>query len=218
MGPKSYIDIADLTCKTSAGADCEYTATISAGSYDTLVSAIGAIESKIEKKPDVEPEVKSTINLVEKKLFAYFYKDGFKTSQKELIPDIKDVTIHQNHVVIVEFVDGTSEKAVLHPDDKFSIEQGISICITKRLVGGSAIYNKLVSRALKINKRNRLAEAKEEQEKVIRKERAKKYAEKKAARRAAKREEYINVIAEAIARGINSVVKTEEGDEHAKEE
>ena len=214
MGSNTYLTVSDLAV-SAIDTNYECVATIKGDSCSSIMEAINKIE---EKKPDVEPEVKSTINLVGKKLFAYFYKDGFKTSQKELIPDIKDVTVHQNHVVIVEFVDGTSEKAVLHPEDKFSIEQGISICITKRLVGGSAIYNKLVSRALKINKKNRLAEAKEEQEKVMRKERAKKHAEKKAARRAAKREEYISVIAEAIARGINSVVKTEEGDEREKEE
>jgi hypothetical protein len=186
---------------------------VSGTAYDAVKSIVKA---ELPKKPDVDPEVKSTINLIGNKLFAYLYKDGFKTSQKELIPDIKDVTIHQNHVVIVEFVDGTTEKAVLHPDDKFSIEQGISICITKRLIGGSAVYNKLIDRAMKIMKKNRLAEAKEKQEKEIRKERAKKYAAKKAARRAAKREEYIATIAEAIARGIAASVSNAEYDDIEK--
>lgn len=207
MKTNAYLTVNDLTLSTSACEAIECTATIQANSYDSMRDLINKIE---EKKPDVEPEVKSTINLVGKKLFAYFYKDGFKTSQKELIPDIKDVTIHQDHVVIVEFVDGTTEKAVLHPEDNFSIEQGISICITKRMVGGSAVYNKLISRALKTHKKNRLAEAKEAQEKEICKERAKKYAEKKAARRAAKREEYITTIAEAIARGIAMSVDSSE--------
>lgn len=213
MGTGTYLSVNDLTVDLSTDATCEYTATIQANSYGDIADAINKIQ---EKKPDVEPEVKSTINLVGKKLFAYFYKDGFKKSQKELIPDIKDVTIHQNHVVIVEFVDGTTEKAVLHPDDKFSIEQGISICITKRLIGGSAVYNKLIDRAMKIMKKNRLAEAKEKQEKEIRKERAKKYAAKKAARRAAKREEYIATIAEAIARGIAASVSNAEYDDIEK--
>lgn len=215
MGSKTYVSVADVLCEPSVNTNCVYTATIKADSYDDIVGAIHKIQ---KEKPDVEPEVKSTINLIGNKLFAYFYKDGFKTSQKELIPDIKDVTIHQNHVVIVEFVDGTTEKAVLHPDDKFSIEQGISICITKRLIGGSAVYNKLIDRAMKIMKKNRLAEAKEEQEKVMRKERAKKYAEKKALRRAAKREEYINLLAEAISRSIGSLVNAEGDNENVTEE
>lgn len=213
MRAGTYLNINDLTMDLSTDAACAYSATIQAQSYSDLEDAINKIQ---EKKPDVEPEVKSTINLVGKKLFAYFYKDGFKTSQKELIPDIKDVTVHKDRVVIVEFVDGTTEKAVLHPDDKFSIEQGISICITKRLIGGSAVYNKLIDRAMKIMKKNRLAEEKEKQEKEIRKERAKKYAAKKAARRAAKREEYIATIAEAIARGIAASVSNAEYDDIEK--
>ena len=213
MRAGTYLNINDLTMDLSTDAACTCSATIQAQSYGDLADAINKIQ---EKKPDVEPEVKSTINLIGNKLFAYFYKDGFKTSQKELIPDIKDVTVHKDRVVIVEFVDGTTEKAVLHPDDKFSIEQGISICITKRLIGGSAVYNKLIDRAMKIMKKNRLAEAKEKQEKEIRKERAKKYAEKKAARRAAKREEYIATIAEAIARGIAASVSNVEDDDIEK--
>lgn len=213
MRAGTYLNINDLTMDLSTDAACTCSAIIQAQSYSDLEDAINKIQ---EKKPDVEPEVKSTISLVGKKLFAYFYKDGFKTSQKELIPDIKDVTVHKDRVVIVEFVDGTTEKAVLHPDDKFSIEQGISICITKRLIGGSAVYNKLIDRAMKIMKKNRLAEAKEKQEKEIRKERAKKYAEKKAARRAAKREEYIATIAEAIARGIAASVSNVEDDDIEK--
>ena len=207
----TYVCAADMAF--SANANCEYTATVKSDSYGDLVDAINKIQ---EKKPDVEPEVKSTINLIGNKLFAYFYKDGFKTSQKELIPDIKDVTVHKDRVVIVEFVDGTTEKAVLHPDDNFSIEQGVSICITKRLIGGSAVYNKLIDRAMKIMKKNRLAEEKEKQEKEIRKERAKKYAAKKAARRAAKREEYIATIAEAIDRGIAASVSNAEYDDIEK--
>ena len=156
--------------------------------------------SFIQKTPDVDPEVKSTINLRGKTLYANFYKDGFKTSTKELIPDIKNVIVHNNSVVIVEFVDGTTEKAVLNPEDKFSLEQGISICLTKRLVGGSAIYNKLMERALKVHKNNEAAKIKKETEEKERKELNRKIAEKKAARKAKKREEYINTQKEAYLR------------------
>lgn len=179
---------------------------------DTCASACYASEytvrgimdtiSELEKKPDVNPEVKSTLDLRGKTLYATFYKDGFKTSDKTLIPDIKDITVHNNHAVIVEFVDGTIEKAVLHPEDNFSLEQGISICITKKLVGGSAIYNKLMERALDIKKHSEEAKAKKEAEAAERKERLKKYAEKKAARKERKREEYINTQKEAYLRAL----------------
>lgn len=179
---------------------------------DGLVSILEAFDKK--KEPEVDPEVKSTLTTrcvfengvgVYKELYAKFYKDGFRTSEKELIPDIKNVIVHNNHAVIVEFVDGTTEKAVLHPEDQFSVEQGISICITKKLVGGSSIYNKLIDRAIKVMINNDAEKTKREQEDEARKERKKKNDEKKARRKAAKREEYIETQKEAYIRALREV-------------
>ena len=176
-------------------------------SYSNSTGVTGAVTiTENDKKPEVAPEVKSTLTKNNKgKLVANFYKDGFKTSTKELIPDIKDVIIHNNCVVIVEFTDGTSEKAVLHPCDEFSVEQGISICITKKLVGGSSIYNKLINRAIKVMINNDAEKTKREQEEEARKERKKKNDEKKARRKAAKREEYIETQKEAYIRALREV-------------
>lgn len=173
---------------------------------------ISNTESK--KEPEVDTEVKSTLTtrcVFEngvggyKELYAKFYKDGFRTSEKELIPDIKNVIIHNNHAVIVEFVDGTTEKAVLHPEDQFSVEQGISICITKKLVGGSSIYNKLIDRAVKVMINSDAERTKKQIEDEARKERKKKNDEKKARRKAAKREEYIETQKEAYIRALREV-------------
>lgn len=193
MGTESYT----ISGTIVNSADCLSSCTIKASTCGTI--SIGTIE---EKKPDVDPEVKSTLDKQGNKLKATFYKDGFKTTSKELIPDIKDVIVYNDKVVTVEFADGTTEKAVLHPEDQFSIEQGISICITKKLVGGSSIYNKLIERALKVKKTNDDAKAKKAAEENARKERAKKYAAKKAARKAAKREQYIAMQAEAYLRAM----------------
>lgn len=169
-------------------------------------AAIDGIDKDKKKEPEVDPEVKSTLTKNNKgKLCATFYKDGFKTSTKELIPDIKDVIVHNNCVVIVEFTDDTSEKAVLHPCDEFSVEQGISICITKKFVGGSSIYNKLIDRAIKVMINNDAEKTKREQEDEARKERKKKNDEKKARRKAAKREEYIETQKEAYVRALREV-------------
>lgn len=159
-----------------------------------------------KKKPEVDPETKSTITKNQRNnLVANFYEDGFKKSCKELIPDIKDVTVHQNRIVIVEFVDGTTEKAVLHPSDQFSVEQGISICITKRLVGGSSIYNKLIDRAVKVminNDAERTKKAKAEDE---RKEYNKRRNERKARRKSERREEQIELQKEAYVRALREL-------------
>lgn len=171
---------------------------------DGLVSTSEEFAKK--KEPEVDPEMKSTITKNQRNnLVANFYEDGFKKSCKELVPDIKDVTVHQNRVVIVEFVDGTTEKAVLHPSDQFSVEQGISICITKRLVGGSSIYNKLIDRAVKVminNDAERTKKAKAEDE---RKEYNKKRNERKARRKAERREEYIETQKEAYIRALKEL-------------
>lgn len=171
---------------------------------DGLVSILEEFAKK--KEPEVDPEMKSTITKNQRNnLVANFYEDGFKKNCKELVPDIKDVTVHQNRVVIVEFVDGTTEKAVLHPSDQFSVEQGISICITKRLVGGSSIYNKLIDRAVKVminNDAERTKKAKAEDE---RKEYNKKRNERKARRKAERREEQIEIQKEAYVRALREV-------------
>lgn len=175
----------------------------------TIKSDIDNLKDTIKemnKKTDVDPEVKSTLTKNSRgTLCATFYNDGFKISSGELIPDIKDVIVYNNHAVVVEFVDGTSEKAVLHPEDQFSIERGISICITKKLVGGSSIYNKLIDRAIKIMINNDAEKTKREQEEEARKERKKKNDEKKARRKAAKREEYIETQKEAYIRALREV-------------
>ena len=177
---------------------------------DTCLSSTGIkgtpSDTENKNEPEIDPEVKSTLTKNNKgKLCATFYKDGFKTSTKELIPDIKNVIVHNNHVVIVDFVDGTSEKAVLHPEDQFSVEQGISICITKKLVGGSSIYNKLIDRAVKVMINRDEERTKKQVEEEARKERKKKNDKKKARRKAAKREEYIETQKEAYIRALREV-------------
>lgn len=91
-----------------------------------------------------------------------FEDEGFDII--EILPDIKDVKeIHNEHghLIVVYFADNTSEKAVLHPEDSFNFEQGVSICITKKLLSdltygnGSSIYNKLIKHCLKVYKNNR---------------------------------------------------------------
>lgn len=180
----------------------------------SILDKLIKMEEENDKKPDVNPEVKSTLtkklsfknsNNLYSALYATFYKDGFKTSEKELIPDIKDVTVYNNRAVVVEFADGTSEKAVLHPEDHFSVEQGISICITKKLVGGSSIYNKLIDRAVKVMINGDVERTKKQIEEEARKERKKKNDEKKARRKAAKREEYIETQKEAYIRALREV-------------
>ena len=134
-----------------------------------------------------------------------FNKNGVSFA---IIPDIKDVKVIKNDVnakpvVIVLFKDGTEEKAVLADKDTFCLETGIGICITKKLLsmknngnGGSALYNKIVDRAVKVMNRNKEAKMKEQIEKDKEESRYKKLVEKKKRRNERRRQKEIEEIAQ----------------------
>ena len=188
--------------------------TVSACSADTFIrkSELDEAMSNAMKKsqPDVSPDIKSTISHDGKNISITTYDNGFKQKTKTLLPDLKDIIAYNNRVVIVKFADGTQEKAVLHPDDPFTVEQGVSICITKKLMGGSSIYNKVMEYAVDvINKKAKAAQKKAEDE-AARKERAKTMARNKQERKARKREEYIQTQAEIMARAMIEAKKMEE--------
>ena len=133
-----------------------------------------------------------------------------------VMPDIIDVqTIEKDgevKVVTVYFADGTNEKAVLSDEDTYSLEQGISICLTKKLISdktvgsGSAVYNKIIKRAMKVmNENKKRIEKEHEAEKTLKvklAKLAKKKADKKAKREAAAREEAIAIQTEAYLRAM----------------
>jgi hypothetical protein len=130
---------------------------------------------------------------------------------KYKLPEIIDVEVINNCVTVVTFSDGTKEKAVLDKVDTFNLEQGISICITKKLLaqitgcGGTKVYNGLIKRAIK--KYNAHLDSIEAQ-KQIEEQKKKKYekiAAKKAKRKAVQREARINEQAEAYRRALQSM-------------
>lgn len=109
-----------------------------------------------------------------------------------------------NKVVQVTFTDGSAEKAVCQEPDVFSLEQAISICIAKKMMGGSGAFNNAVRRGIKVynDKLNKEVADKAEQERIARKKA--KDAEKRALRRAKKeqqeKEKQIEIQAEAFVR------------------
>ena len=157
------------------------------------------------KKPEVSEDVKTIMKPEGKRIKIKHYDKGFYQYTKDLMPDIVNVTVYNNRVVAVDFADGTREKALLDPSDTYIneqnfTEQGISICIAKKLAGGSSIYNKLIDYALRVMKKNEKAKAKVEAEEKARKEKAKKLVKKKEKRRATKKEEQIKIMVEALKR------------------
>lgn len=116
-------------------------------------------------------------------------KIEFKEGCLNLTPEITNIDIVvPNKVVEVTFAGGTKEKSVCRESDVFSLESAISICISKKIMGGSSAYNNAVKRGMKIyeDKLKKEASEKAEQER-IEKKRAKGLAYKE--RRATKRTE-----------------------------
>lgn len=122
-------------------------------------------------------------------------------------------------VVEVTFADGTKEKSVCREPDTFSLESAISICISKKIMGGSSAYNNAVKRGMKVYEKKLEFEKyqKEEQER-IEKKRAKRlaYKERRATERAEEenqrkereREEQIAIQTEAYLRAMD-IMKNE---------
>ena len=148
-----------------------------------------------------------------------------------LMPEFSDVRIIRDKEgysigVGIDFADGTKQKAICMPDDIFNLEQGITICLFKKMLTYgchieeqyvTGVYNKLVKHAIKI--RNRRIKAEEEAKKA--EEEAKlqeqRFQEKrrKAKIRQAKRksERRINELAEAIRRSgiVPNIDKIDDG-------
>lgn len=124
-----------------------------------------------------------------------------------------------NKVVEVTFADGTKEKSVCREPDTFSLESAISICISKKIMGGSSAYNNAVKRGMKVyeDKQKREAAKKAEQERIEKKRakrldykerRAAKRAEEEKQRKAREREDQIAIQTEAYLRAMD-IMKSE---------
>lgn len=135
-----------------------------------------------------------------------------KLSEKEDVVVMNIITdvnmIVPNKVVEVTFNAGDKQKAVCQEPDIFSLEQAISICLAKHLLGGTSAYNKAVKNGVKVYEENKkeMQSIKEEDERIA-KRRAKKAAYMK--RRAEKRrEEQIEIQKEAYIRALKEVSAT----------
>lgn len=103
---------------------------------------------------------------------------------------IKDYKVYEDTALIVEFEDGTKEKAVCNEDDKFDIERGITICVLKHLFGVDG-YKSMVKKAMnQIKAVDKAKEDKKKEEELIARKKAK-AARKKARRLERKRNERI---------------------------
>lgn len=169
--------------------------------YDVIQNVISQTN-----EPEVPIETKTKLEIKNKSIYAKYFKDGHSTGDKLIMPDIKDVKVYQNTVIVI-FADNTKTKAVLDPEDNYSLEQGISICITKKLLGedGSNIYNKLIKRALNVIKKNKNAAEADEKKKAEEKAKKKAAAERNKKKKLKKKEEAIEIQKEAYIRAMREL-------------
>ena len=137
-----------------------------------------------------------------------------------IMPNIVNVNEIRNgntNLVTVDFADGTSEKAVLSPEDVYSLEQGVSICLEKKLLSciapthGSSLYNKLIKHAMKVYVKNRQAEEDAIAAEATEKIRAQKAVEKRRAKRERRKhqeeEREIRINTEAYKRALRELYR-----------
>lgn len=177
------------------------------GTYDDWhsVATVSSVIEEITKKPEVRAEQRSSLE-IKRRIVAKFYKDGFFTDSKDLIPAIKSVEVFNGNTVKVTFVNGNVQKSTAQKGDTFSLEDGLLRCIVKEMIGkeGTAVLGKLLSYAMDIYNKaeaEKKQKAEEEEKKRIAAEKNRKKLQKHwEKKRAIEREKRIQEMAEAIVR------------------
>ena len=168
---------------------------------DTLESII----QDITKKPEVRVDQRSTLEITNR-VIAKYYKDGFFTNSKDLIPAIKSIDVFNENTIKMTFVNGDTQTATVQHGDPYFFEDGLLRCIVKEMIGkeGTAILSKLLSYATDFYNKAEEEKYKAYIEEEDRKTRVEKRHKRQVARwekkRAKERENRIQEMAEAIAR------------------
>lgn len=111
---------------------------------------------------------------------------------------VDKVVTHNDRVVIVYFSDGTFTKSVCSVNDKFDIDVGITICILKKMLGGTKHYNDLIRNIHKKMDKIEAEKAKDSEEKKAHREKQKKLHEKREQKQKEYVEQYKCDIADAV--------------------
>lgn len=116
--------------------------------------------------------------------------------------EIESVKSFDDKTTVVFFKDGTKEVAVCTEDDTYSLEQGISVCLAKKLVGGKENYNKIIKTAAKQYRDEREATKKVQEEKQKAHEERMRIQQNRAKKKRKKEYERIVEIVEQLAQSM----------------
>ena len=130
------------------------------------------------------------------------------------IPPVTDVQTYNNRVVKVTFADGSFTKAVCSENDNFDLDVGISVCITKRMMGkdGHKLYNNMMRKVHDQMVENAKREVKLQALETELKRQKRKDELKAAAKKAKARQEQIDIQKTAMVEALHAF-KTETGDD-----
>lgn len=172
------------------------------------VSTVDEIKKRVDdltKKPEVRVDQRSALE-VTNKVVAKYYKDGFFTTSKYLIPAIKSIEVFNENTIKMTFVNGDVQKVTVQNGDPYFFEDGLLRCIVKEMIGqeGTAILGKLLSYATNVYNKaeaDKKKKAKEDaRKKAIEDKNLRKFKKHLENKRAKEREKRIQEMAEAIAR------------------
>lgn len=208
---------------TTEGTSGSYTLTVGNGTYVINGNAIGSIttddelctssyvDGAIDRAEELKKE-REALKGTKTKIYRSgdhdvikYYDDGIEKNAK-YVPCVDDVMFYNRRCVKVKFADGTTETAVLNPDEDEVLTAGIAICYLKKMLEigrsgyGNNAFNKVIERAIEAMVRSRRTEfeTKEKEEKA--KATAKRQAEKKQRKAQRRKERRVQELAEAIAR------------------
>lgn len=115
---------------------------------------------------------------------------------------VTDVIHHNDKVTIVKFSDGTFTKSVCSDNDHFDPDVGITVCLCKKMLGGSTQYNNLIRRIRKSQEEKAEEKRKAAAEKVARRKKEAERQAKKAAKTKQAMDAYKNDISEAVVEAL----------------
>jgi hypothetical protein len=176
------------------------------GTYNisSTVEDLKSTVAELTKKPEVRLDQRSSLEVVKNRVTAKYYKDGFFTYGKDLIPAIKSIEVFNENTIKMTFMNGDVQTATVQNGDPYFFEDGLLRCIVKEMIGkeGTAVLSKLLSYATKVYKDAEADKKKKAEEEAAKKAASEKNYEKAkkhwAKKRAKERENRIQEMAEAI--------------------
>lgn len=115
---------------------------------------------------------------------------------------VTDVIYHNDKVTIVKFSDDTFTKSVCSDNDHFDPDIGITVCLCKKMLGGSTQYNNLIRRIHKSQEKKAEEKCKAAAEKATRRKKEAERQAKKVAKTKQAIDAYKNDISDAVVEAL----------------